>query len=615
MIVSFSSIIFSSFDKQSSSSIATTTIRKQIICLRCLRRKLIDKDVPIPRRTNTALSPSFSPQLYIPCSVACIPSCEHLQQLTHSGEFLEAAKRKSGSKNARKKVILHVALPFALMFKAFSKSEDLSGSHRPPNTKSLSQTFNKISCDPYAPTLHQHASQRILEPPDPVSIASTTRYTFTADHPILEPTKSHRHTTTEFTRSISDLPPLISRSPDSIALSASQLSTIPQLKPSSQLGSSQFSPQQSRQSSPTRSNRISVLTGKSEGKTEKLAEWFKGESEPISIGIIPSPTKEKGDPLDSIAHSSDVPVTALRQQQSTAQIMARPVIASRFSFFSSKASLVKPKPLPNDLNDELLELDVSTALFPNEPANPFSPASFKNLQQQAESLLSRLQTAYKERTIALRDMIAEKETIAEESEGAVTRARHLKMQLDDMTAKFAEQDQAMMNLVDELAQEKQARREEEEARKKTIRVVRDITPPSSGSRHPGLSRSNTVSDSGFESEDDSSVDSVFSRRNGAHSPIPSVSSASTASSPDTFLRTHEFPIAATTAQIARRRMGEPAGKGAPVHSCTNCEGPRASSEAWSIVSILKDENEELKHRVGELEGALDGCLDVVGRLS
>ena len=499
------------------------------------------------------------------------------------------------------------------MFEVFSSFDNSPRSHRLYKTKPLSQTCSNIPSDPYASTLPQHASQNSLEPPDSVSIASPTRYASLADHLVAEPTKSHQRTARELTRSTSDLPPLITRSPDSRTLSTSEISIIPQLDPSPQLGGFRTCPQQSRQSSPTRSNRFSILTGKSEGKPGKFADWFNGESEPISIGILPSPTKEKGDPFDIIAETSDPRATDLRQQQSTAQIMAKPALASRLSFFSSKASFVKSQPLPDKLSDELLEIDVTAALFPNEPANPFSPASFKNLQQQAEGLLSRLQTAYKERTIALRDMTAEKETIAEESEGAVMRARHLKMQLDEMTTKFAEQDQALMNLVDELAQEKQGRREDEEARKKTIRVVRDFTSPSSG-RH-GLSRSNTVSDSGFESEDDSSADSVFSRRNGAHSPILSVSSASTSNSPDAF-RTHEFHVPASAAQLALLRLpsGQPASKGIPVHSCTNCEGVRAS-EAWSIVSILKEENEELKHRVGELEGALDGCLDVVGRLS
>ena len=327
---------------------------------------------------------------------------------------------------------------------------------------------------------------------------------------------------------------------------------------------------------------------------------------------MPSPAKEKVDPLNAIAESSNIGATNLPQRLSTAQVVSKPAMAKRFSFFSSKASLVKNIPLPDELNDELLEMDLTAALFPNEPANPFSPASFKNLQQQAEGLLSRLQTAYKERTMALRDMTAEKETVVEESKGAETRARHLKLQLDDMTAKFAEQDEAIMNLVDELAKEKQGRREDEEARKRTIRVVRDITSPSSG--HSSLSRSNTVSDSGFES-DDSCADSVFSRRNGALSPTMSTSSASTTSSPDAY-RSQDFHVPASTAQLAlvRQAQGQSAAKGVLVHSCANCEGVRAS-EAWNVVSILKMENEGLKHRVGELEGALDGCLDVVGRLS
>ncbi|CAF9904412.1 hypothetical protein IMSHALPRED_000041 [Imshaugia aleurites] len=474
---------------------------------------------------------------------------------------------------------------------------------------SLSQNIG----DPHASTLHQYAYPNYPKSPNPLPIAPQAHYESIVDRPIAEPTKSHQQTCIALDRSTGDLPPLIGQSSHSRTSSTSQLSIIPQLDSSPHLNSCQPSPQLSRQSSPTRSNRLSIRTGKSDPKAGKLAGWFKGESEPISIGIIPSPTKEKADPLNAVAESSDARATNLLQRLSTTQVVPKPAMASRFSFFSSKASLVKSTPLPDELSDELLGIDVKAALFPNEPANPFSPASFKNLQQQAEGLLSRLQTAYKERTIALRDIIAEKETLAEESAGTETRVRHLKMQLDGMTAKFAEQDEAMMNLVDELAQEKQARREDEEARKRTIRVVGDVSAPNSG--HRGLSRSNTVSDSGFESEDDSSADSVFSRRNGAQSPVTSVSSASTANSPDIY-RAQDFrvPASAAPSTLLRLPQGQPAAKGIPVHSCTNYDGLRAS-DAWSVVSILKEENEGLKHRVGELEGALDGCLDVVGRLS
>lgn len=510
---------------------------------------------------------------------------------------------------------LIVISPFASMLNLFTSTGNSPRSHRPYRTGSLSQTLSSIVSDPHASTPSQHASQDQLDIRDPALIVAPTHYASIADRPIAEPTKSHQRAVASVTRSSGDLPPLISRSSDSKILSNPRIPLVPQLEPSPQLESCHSSPQLSRQSSPTRSNRFSILTGKSEEKTGKLADWFKGESEPISIGIVPSPTKEKGDLLDAIGGSPDTRATNLPHRHSTTQIIPKPAMTKRFSFFSSKASLAKSAPLPHEPNDELLEMDVSAALFPNpnEPANPFSPASFKNLQQQAEGLLSRLQTAYKERTVALHDMTAEKETVAEESEGTETRAKHLKMQLDDMTAKFAEQDEVMMNLVDELAKEKQARREDEEARKRTIRVIGDVASPGRGNR--GLSRSNTVSDSGFESEDDSSADSVFSRRNGAQSPVLSVSSTSTANSPDAY-RTHEFHVPASTAQVGLLRLpqGQIATKGAPLHPCTNCEGVRAS-EAWSIVRLLKEENEVLKHRIGELEGALDGCLDVVGRLS
>ncbi|KAM0804819.1 hypothetical protein BDR22DRAFT_835228 [Usnea florida] len=473
------------------------------------------------------------------------------------------------------------------------------------NTHSPTRNFSNVASDPYASGLLQHGTQNILEP---ASIALPVRYASVADRPITEPSKSHQRPITGSPRPSSDLPPLLSRSSYSATLSTSH-PVIPRPESSPQLANFHSSPQQSRQSSPTRSNRISILTGKSEEKAGKIADWFKGESEPISIGIIPSPTKEKSGFLDNV-ESSDLRPSNLLQRLSTAPVMPKPAMASRFSFFSSKASLVKTTPRPDDLCDELLEMDVTAALFPNEPANPFSPASFKNLQQQAEGLLLRLQMAYKERTIALRDMTAEKEAVAEESMGAETRAKHLKMQLDGMTAKFAEQDEAMMNLVDELAQEKQARREEE-TRKRTIRVVGEVTSPNSD--HRSHRHSNTISDSGFESEDDSCADSVFSARNGAQSPNMSVSSASTTNSPDLY-RTHDFHVSPATHNAhLRLPYGQPT-KGAAVHSYTNYEGGRAS-EAWGVVSILKEENEVLKHRVGELEGALDGCLDVVGRLS
>lgn len=49
---------------------------------------------------------------------------------------------------------------------------------------------------------------------------------------------------------------------------------------------------------------------------------------------------------------------------------------------------------------------------------------------------------------------------------------------------------------------------------------------------------------------------------------------------------------------------------APGSGCQNCRGQDASM-AWDTVGLLRDENRGLKQRVGELEDAVDGALDLV----
>lgn len=363
---------------------------------------------------------------------------------------------------------------------------------------------------------------------------------------------------------------------------------------------------------------------KSGEKPSRLAGWFRGESEPITIGILPSPTKEKADPLSNEGTSSEIQPTNLLQRMSTASTFSKPAMASRFSFFSTKSTPTKPATQAMDLNDEWIDMNISTALLPAGSPNLFSPAAYKNLQQQAESLLLRLQVAYKERTMLLREMAAEKEALAEEAEGSETRARYAKTQLNDLSAKLAEQDKAMMNLVDELAQEKLARREEEEARKRSVRLVEHAAAPSTRTRRASLS--NTVSDSGFESEDDSSVESLFSRPTEPYSPAMSLSSVSTTDSPnasyssDSQLPTsvpspiRQQPLSSTVAKGPSALYRNNVAKEPTQTVCANCNGLQVS-EAWHVVSLLQEENKCIKQRIGELEGALDGCLDLVGGLS
>ncbi|KAI4185858.1 MAG: hypothetical protein L6R41_003872 [Letrouitia leprolyta] len=282
----------------------------------------------------------------------------------------------------------------------------------------------------------------------------------------------------------------------------------------------------------------------SQRPSNKIADWFSGESQPITFSIIPSPTQEQPDS------------TKVMPPDSSTEKSRKPPLTSRFSLFSTKSSPPKP---PLTTHDEWHDLDIKSTLNPPN-ADPFSPSSFKNLQQNAEGLLLKLQAAYKERCEALHDVLAEKEAQTEELEGAETRTRHLKIQLDDMTVKLQEQDKAMMDLVDQLAQEKEARRIESQP------------------ENIWKSRTSTASEMSMDSE----ADSLFS-------PAMSISSVSTFNSPEIL-------------QTPTRKRPE------------RVEVSPTNSEAWNLVRILQLENTSLKNRLGCLENTVDDCLDMVNGL-
>ncbi len=348
----------------------------------------------------------------------------------------------------------------------------------------------------------------------------------------------------------------------------------------------------------------------------RIADWFQGESDPINLTLLPSSLKDRPKAMGTMSTSSiDSPSTMQRKSFPQAT-PPKPPLIGRFSFFASKSSIPKPLQLP-DIHDEFIDLDINKALFPAGPADPFSPAAFKNLVQNAEGLLSRLQAAYKERAITMRELAAEKDAQAEELAESETRAKHLKVQLDDMAAKLARQDNIVMDLVDGLAQEKQKRREEEDARKQSVMLVKASRARVFDHCHPespnaGEYRRQTdgslINDSGFESEEESVVDSVFSKGRDIMSNA-SDSSFSTCNSPDLYL--HPPP---RTPPHGRHHHDSVLPHAAiRPESCANCQGAR-SSQAWGMVLNMKEENRILNARLMQLEGALDGCLDLVTRL-
>ncbi|KAK4123099.1 hypothetical protein N657DRAFT_672142 [Parathielavia appendiculata] len=120
-------------------------------------------------------------------------------------------------------------------------------------------------------------------------------------------------------------------------------------------------------------------------------------------------------------------------------------------------------------DDEFSNLNIEAALFSQSPSSPspssprdaFSPSAFKNLYMNAVGLLTRMQAAHREQACALRELRAERSAQQEELEEAVTRASHLKMQLEGMARRAQEQEGVVTRLVEELAAERRARAKEE----------------------------------------------------------------------------------------------------------------------------------------------------------
>lgn len=160
------------------------------------------------------------------------------------------------------------------------------------------------------------------------------------------------------------------------------------------------------------------------------------------------------------------------------------------------------------------------------------------------------------------------------------------MQLDGMAEKAKQQEEAMRVLSLELLAERRRREDEELARKKSVLVVRE-----KDRRRGTASSDSSISDSGFESDADSAVDNVSVGSSGWNSSptLAEVDDASERGRPLTQRRLSTYD------KVLKTVAGEPA-------------------SAWAVMEGYREENRMLRHRVTELEGAVDAALDLVGGL-
>jgi len=358
-----------------------------------------------------------------------------------------------------------------------------------------------------------------------------------------------------------------------------------------------------------------------------LSSWFTGSSAPVTVGISTQP-------ISPNQHAVAAPASPVKAP-----------IPQMFNFFSPSKPAPRTIQLPQTLleSDELLTMDIQDALYPSRAQDTFSPASFKNLQMNAEGLLLKMQTAYKLLTLKHHELSDEMSAQEDEFEEAEMRAQHLKAQLDDMSKKFSEQDCVIENLVLELAHERQLRAEEKDAREKSISLIRESREnvETRGSCCTGHSEDlnittdleqrrnwrNSKGSTEYESDIESSTESVFSRSISPSLTVTSATSTMTSDSnaeilqasfgrvvklkdePSVAQRPKLVQQPSTFQKILRENAKTSTPQMKEVHECANCRGQQASM-AWDTVGLLKAENKGLKERVGMLEDAVEDALDM-----
>lgn len=361
------------------------------------------------------------------------------------------------------------------------------------------------------------------------------------------------------------------------------------------------------------------------GKVDKLTSWFEGHSEPVNIGLVASPKQEVEQPT---LYNPDGTSTAILESQSSLGSFSPPVRpamapanSSRFSFFRKTSTTVQPR----SRVDDFVNLSTKDILFPDGPSDEFSPAAFKNLQQNAEFVLRLFQTSYKENLTTLRKVVSEKNVQADELEASNTRNEHLKMQLLEMAERAAEQEKLIASLQAEVEQ-----RKANETALRSIRVVADHTSMSDSAASEEDTyqqplcrpfRANRCSDVSYtDSLDSASSDlsvtpSVFSDDQndspntyspgtsvGCPSPVMKQACKAVAPSIQHLPEYFEPPMPQHTEVVHE------------VTECQKCYGLKPH-EAWEVVSMMKMESAALKGRIAELEVAQDSALDLLSGLT
>lgn len=344
-----------------------------------------------------------------------------------------------------------------------------------------------------------------------------------------------------------------------------------------------------------------------DARKSKIGTWWTGDSAPSSArshGLTTAPTTTTP-PAAEVAAA-----TRLRKSQAVVPSEKSSAMSS-ISSMISRLTTSQSVPLPDD---QLCTMDLEAALPPPSTPTP-TPEDYHALHIQTLTLLSRFQEAYVAQSATLLDLQAERSAERDEAAQVAARARHLRAQLDDVLARAGEQEAAMAAALDELGAEKRARLE-----------VEGKAPSAEGSV---VTEDLAAEEDQRRESDETDEESIFSR---SRSPTlaegepasPLRSRTTTLAESD---RAASPPRARNPPKPAGPAIRRPAPRPQPRLNafqkivrgiagedgdgrCANCRGGEAGA-AWDAVSLLRDENRGLKQRVGALEGAVEGALDVV----
>lgn len=370
----------------------------------------------------------------------------------------------------------------------------------------------------------------------------------------------------------------------------------------------------SRSSSPTRSipctldeagehavdsTNTSSRTQKPVDRIEKIASWFEGTSEPITFGFVASPKREETDPFymveaPKVFFSPSQNSSSVLPPSTPAQKFVMSHTSSRFGFFSRKTAST------TTIADPIPSLDISASLFPHGQPDDITPESYKALQNNAETAIRTLHTAYSDSAMQLKRSTSERNIQSDELEAAGTRTEHLKAQLLEIASRAADQDKLIQTLRAELELTKTRA-----AAAETIRVIEDHTGLEHYASRPGFSRTCSMT---------SSVSSIDVTKSVFSDEMETRSTGTSVGCPSPVMK-HANRVVAPVVQIPSSGLACAQPQMTRVLSVKRGHPPPGHdarlNEAWDLVSMLKLENAALKERVNVLESAQDDALDAI----